>query len=344
MTTDEANTAHSHGPAELCPTGLRLYEEALAAGRIHRAGLTAAPCLIDMGLVQPQQGDAAWMRPVPPSAALAHLLQPITRELDERVQLAAALSRSLTPLASVASADPDLAITLLEGNPTIEAALREASAAVSEQVLTAQPGSDRPRKGIQGGIDNARTAIGRGARLRHIYQHPARYSTTVRDYLAQISPEDLQVRTTELTVERLIIFDRSVAFIPAAPDRRTALRIRHPSLVDYLIQVYEVLWAGATPFAQQLPATAPGFQVTAVQQSVARLLGEGHVDDVVARKLGISVRTCRSHIARLMQALGATSRTHLGVLIVRAGIVEAPGTRTGIVEGPSTRTGPATES
>ncbi|MFB8024659.1 LuxR C-terminal-related transcriptional regulator [Streptomyces sp. NPDC056465] len=333
MTTDEANTTHPHGPAELCATGLRLYEEALTAGRIPRAGLAAAPCLIDMGLVQPQPGDDSWMRPVPPSAALAHLLQPLTRELDERVQLAAALSRSLTPLTSVASADPDVAITLLEGKPAIDSALREATAAVREEVLTAQPGSDRPRGGMQSGIDNARTAIGRGARLRHIYQHPARYSATVRDYLALISPQDLQVRTTEQTVERLIVFDRSVAFIPGAPDRRTALRIRHPSIVAYLVQVYEVLWAQATPFAQQLPASDPGVQVTAVQQSIARLLGEGHVDDVVARKLGISVRTCRSHIARLMQALGATSRTHLGVLIVRSGIVEGPGTRKGPATG-----------
>ncbi|MEV2245219.1 LuxR C-terminal-related transcriptional regulator [Streptomyces sp. NPDC049970] len=329
MIIEGAEPAHSHGPRELCATGLRLYEEAVVAGRIPRAGLAAAPCLIDMGLVRPEPGDAGWMRPVPPSAALAHLLQPLTRELDERIQLAAALSRSLTPLASVASADPDLAITVLEGRPAIEAALTEETAVVNEQVLTAQPGSDRPRNGMERGIANARTAIGRGARLRHIYQHPARYTTTVRDYVDQISPEHLQVRTTEQTVERLIIFDRTVAFIPAAPDRRTALRIRHPALVAYLIQVYEVLWAQATPFAQQLPTAAPGAQVTAVQQSIARLLGEGHVDDVVARKLGISVRTCRSHIAKLMQALGATSRTHLGVLITRSGIVDTATTREG---------------
>ncbi|WP_374104481.1 LuxR C-terminal-related transcriptional regulator [Streptomyces sp. HB132] len=331
MAIHEAKQAHSHGPRELCATGLRLYEEAVVVGRVARAGLADAPCLIDMGLVRPEPGDADWMRPVQPSAALAHLLQPLTRELDERIQLAAALSRSLTPLASVASADPDLAITVLEGKSAIEAALLEETAVVSHQVLTAQPGSDRPQNGMARGVDNARTAIGRGARLRHIYQHPARYSTTIRDYLDQISPEDLQVRTTEQTVERLIIFDRTVAFIPAAPDRRTALRIRHPALVAYLIQVYEVLWAQATPFAQPLPTATPGARFTAVQQSIARLLGEGHVDDVVARKLGISVRTCRSHIAKLMQALGATSRTHLGVLIARSGIVDATSTREGPV-------------
>ncbi|WP_143672688.1 helix-turn-helix domain-containing protein, partial [Streptomyces sp. b94] len=59
------------------------------------------------------------------------------------------------------------------------------------------------------------------------------------------------------------------------------------------------------------------------QHSIARLLAAGHVDDDIARRMGISVRTCRSHIARLMQTLGATSRTHLGALLIGSGIVEA---------------------
>jgi len=320
ITTDEANHAHPHGSRTLCDPAVRLYEEAVRAGRIPATALESVPCLIDMAVVHPDPQDDTWMRPVPPSAALAHLLQPLTRELDERLQLAAALSRSLAPLAGVASADPDLAITVLEGRPAIEAALREASASATEQVLTAQPGSNRPLNGMRWAITNARTAIGRGAQLRHIYQHPARYSTNIRDYLAQISPDHLQVRTTEQTVERLIIFDRDVAFIPATPDRTMALQLRHPALVAYLVQVYEVLWAQAVPFAQQLPSAAPGAQVTAVQQSIARLLVEGDVDDVVARKLGISVRTCRSHISKLTQTLGAHSRTHLGALLVRSGI------------------------
>ncbi|WP_063759795.1 helix-turn-helix transcriptional regulator [Streptomyces griseus] len=63
--------------------------------------------------------------------------------------------------------------------------------------------------------------------------------------------------------------------------------------------------------------------VTAVQHSIARLLAAGHVDDDIARRMGISVRTCRSHIARLMQTLGANSRTHLGALLIGSGIVEA---------------------
>ncbi|MET9595143.1 helix-turn-helix transcriptional regulator [Streptomyces sp. NPDC006516] len=326
MGTEPVQPPHRHGPGELCAPALELYERALRQGRIARQELGAAPCLTAGALVQADPWDEHWLRPVPPSAALSRLLQPLTREIDERIEQTLRLTRSLAPLAAIANGDPHLAITMLEGPDAIRTAIQEATAQAADEVLTAQPGSTRPQATLRTALDNATTAIARGAGLRHIYQHPARYSTQVRDYLRQVPAESLQVRTTELTVERLLIFDRTVAFIPATADRSAALRISHPALVRYLVQVYEVLWAQATPLTEQVPGPAPGVQVTAVQQSIARLLSEGHVDDVVARKLGISVRTCRSHIARLTQALGATSRTHLGVLLVRSGIVDTSAT------------------
>ncbi|MGA6174095.1 LuxR C-terminal-related transcriptional regulator [Streptomyces sp. NPDC012600] len=323
ITKTDRSDHRSHPNTELCDPALRLYEQALREGRVARTELAAAPCLIELALLHPDPWDGAWMHPVPPSAVLADLLQPVSREIDERLRLAAALSRSLLPLTAVAHDDPNLAITVLEGISTIQASINEATTTASDEVLTAQPGSNRPSGTLQASLANAHTAIRRGARIRHIYQHPARYSSSVRDYLSQVPAQHLQVRTTELTVERLIIIDRAVAFIPASADRNTALRIRHPALVSYLIQVYEVLWAQAVPLAENHQAAAPDTPVTAVQHSIARLLTEGHVDDVVARKLGISVRTCRAHIAKLMQTLGATSRTHLGALLVESGIVEA---------------------
>ncbi|MEU5657489.1 helix-turn-helix transcriptional regulator [Streptomyces sp. NPDC047737] len=326
MGTEPVQPPHRHGPGELCAPALELYERALRQGRITRQELGAAPCLTAGALVQADPWDEHWLRPVPPSAALSRLLQPLTREIGERIEQTLRLTRSLAPLAAIADGDPHLAITMLEGPEAIRTAIREATSQAADEVLTAQPGSTRPQATLRTALDNATTAIARGAGLRHIYQHPARYSTQVRDYLRQVPAASLQVRTTELTVERLLIFDRTVAFIPATADRSAALRISHPALVRYLVQVYEVLWAQATPLTEQVPGPGPGVQVTAVQQSIARLLSEGHVDDVVARKLGISVRTCRSHIARLTQALGATSRTHLGVLLVRSGIVDTSAT------------------
>ncbi|HET6857222.1 MAG TPA: helix-turn-helix transcriptional regulator, partial [Streptomyces sp.] len=316
MSPNHERQAHSHGDRELCDAGIKLYTEALRRGRIARADLAPAPCLVDMALLHPNPQDDAWMCPVPPSAALAHLLQPITREIHERIRLTTALADSLAPLTAVAAEDPYLAITVLEGLTRINAVIADATANASEEILTVQPGSTRPADQLQTGLANGLSAIERGAHLRHIYQHSSRYSLHLKDYLSHFTTEQLEVRTVEQTIERLIIVDRTVAFIPANERRDIALEIRHPSLVTYLVQVYEVMWAQATPLMEHLPAASPSTPVTPVQHSIARLLAEGNVDDVVARKMGISVRTCRAHIAKLMQVLNASGRTHLGALLV----------------------------
>ncbi|MFC8080194.1 LuxR C-terminal-related transcriptional regulator [Streptomyces sp. NPDC057307] len=313
---------HPHGDRELCDDAVRLYTEALHNGGINRDELTAAPCLMDMALLHPDPMDASVLRPVPPSAALAHLLLPITREIHERVRLTTVLADSLAPLTAVPSGDPNLSITVLEGKPLITSVLSGASAAATSEILTAQPGGNRTKEGMEQGLSNSMAAIGRGARLRHIYQHPARYNPHVKDYVTRVPADRLEIRTVEQTVERLIIIDREMALIPADADRTTALEIRHPALVTYLVQVYDVLWTHGTPLTEHLPATSARTPVTPVQRSIARLLAEGTSDEMVARKMGISVRTCRSHIAKLMQALNASSRTHLGALIIQSGLVE----------------------
>ncbi|MFE5663227.1 LuxR C-terminal-related transcriptional regulator [Streptomyces niveus] len=312
-----------HSDRELCETAIGLYTDALRKGRITRAALAPAPCLVDMALVHPDPLDEAWMCPVLPSAALAHLLQPIAREIHERVRLTASLVDSLAPLSAVVAEDPNLSITTLDGHVLIDAKVGEAARAATREILTIQPGFSRERKLMMAGLSRSLAAIERGARLRHLYQHPARYSPHIKEYLEQVPADRLEVRTVEQTVERLIIVDRTVAFIPASANRHTALEIRHPALITYLVQVYEVLWSQATPMTERPPILSPDAAVTSVQRGIARLLAEGITDESVARRMGISVRTCRAHIAKLMQALNASSRTHLGVLLIQSGLVDA---------------------
>ncbi|KOG32387.1 hypothetical protein ADK34_09305 [Streptomyces viridochromogenes] len=49
------------------------------------------------------------------------------------------------------------------------------------------------------------------------------------------------------------------------------------------------------------------------------LLAQGAKDEVIARRLGMSLRTCRRHIAELLEELGAESRFQGGALAERAG-------------------------
>ncbi|MFH8881703.1 LuxR C-terminal-related transcriptional regulator [Streptomyces californicus] len=316
-----SNSTGAHAVDELCEPAMALYTTALREGRVARADLVAAPCLVRRGLVLPEPNDERWMLPLSPPAALTQFLIPFARELSDRLSAAAALLDTLLPFASVASPPLDPAVTVIHGNDRIMDSLREASRAARSEVLTAQPGGNRMVNHLRAGLENAQAVIEAGGRLRHLYQHPVRYSRRFAAYLDQLGPGHLEVRTMEQAIDRLIVFDRETAYVPAAPGIESALVIRHPALVRYLVHTYEALWARATPYDAPLPTTdAP---VTAVQHSIARLLAAGHVDDDIARRMGISVRTCRSHIARLMRTLGATSRTHLGALLIGSGIVEA---------------------
>jgi DNA-binding NarL/FixJ family response regulator len=56
-------------------------------------------------------------------------------------------------------------------------------------------------------------------------------------------------------------------------------------------------------------------------------MAEGEKDEAISRRLSISVRTCRRHIADYMAQVGATSRFQAGVIAARSGHTETPGPR-----------------
>ncbi|MDI3420312.1 helix-turn-helix transcriptional regulator [Streptomyces luteolus] len=324
MGKDEYKTDHPHSHTELCEAGSRLYASALRTGRIARSELGVAPCLIDLALVHPDPDDPQWLRPVPPSAALAQLLQPVEREIQERRRLTVALSDAFEPFMAISALAPPTthAITVLEGVSLINATLDRVVAGCSKELLTVQPGGGRPAQTLKEALSRVQPLLNRGIQMRTLYQHTARHTELTLHYLEQVGPE-VEVRTLEEIIDRLIIVDREVAFIPARSDRQVALELRHPGLVEYLVGVFDQFWRLAVPINEEIPAYDPRTDgVTGVQRSIAKLLVEGHVDEAIARRLGMNVRTCRAHVAKLAAALGSGSRTQLGYLIAKSGLLE----------------------
>ncbi|MFI8188660.1 helix-turn-helix transcriptional regulator [Streptomyces sp. NPDC085946] len=325
LATNGTEETHPHAVTELCEEGARLYTNALRTGRIARADVDSAPCLMEFALLHPDPDDAGWLRPVPPSVALAQRLHPIEREITERRQLSIALADVFEPFMALSAQDaaPTHSITVLEGLDRINAALDLATAQCQTEMLTVQPsGRRRPELRIVEGLERDRPLIERGVRLRTLYQHTARYSPERLAYVDQIADGKVEIRTIDELVERLVICDETVAFIPIREDRQVALELRHTGLVRYLIKVFEFMWNRAVPLSANAPyGTAPD-GITDVQHSIAKLLVEGYVDEAIARRLGMNVRTCRAHIAKLASALGSGSRAQLGFLIAQSGILD----------------------
>ncbi|MGW0884322.1 helix-turn-helix transcriptional regulator [Streptomyces sp. NPDC002671] len=324
LVTNRAKAAHPHALTELCEEGRSLYAAALRAGRIARSDATEAPCLMEFALLQPDPDDPDWLRPVPPAIALTHRLSPIEREITERRRLSIQLADTFEPfmtLGAQAMAGSD-SITILEGGDRINAALNLATEQCQTEVLTIQPSDRLSERSVQRGLERDRPLIERGVRIRTLYQHTARYSPEKLAYAAHLADGKAEYRTIDELVERLIICDEAVAFIPIREDQQVALELRQPGLVRYLIKVFEFMWSRAVPLNMGGPYEVASDGITEIQHSIAKLLVEGHVDEAIARRLGMNVRTCRAHIAKLAQALGSGSRAQLGYLIAQSGILD----------------------
>ncbi|MFD8913090.1 LuxR C-terminal-related transcriptional regulator [Streptomyces sp. NPDC059575] len=326
-----ATEEHPHGADRLCGPGDRVYSLALSRGRVPRAEAEPVPCLLDLALLHPDPDDMDWLVPTSPQEVMSRLLRELYDDVTESRRRVGSAVTAFDRYAGLgrepaggATPAEGTAIRVLDGLSRIQAAMDAATEACTTEVLTVQPGGIRREAELTEGLHRALELRGRGVRMRDLYTHVARHGQGLLTYL-ELMGDAVEARSLDEVIDRLILFDRTVAFIPANTDRTMALELRHPALVEYLVTVFERLWRLAIPLTAPLPDT--GIEgISHRERSIAALLAEGHQDAVIAERLGISVRTCRAHIARLSETLGATSRTQLGVRIAQAGLEGPPRT------------------
>ncbi|MEL3948234.1 helix-turn-helix transcriptional regulator [Streptomyces sp. LNU-CPARS28] len=284
------------------------------------------PCLADLGLLHPDVEDPLRLCPVAPSVALPQLLHRVEEHVAQQRLRGARMAvafESLMPLTHMeGSASPSSSMTILDGIPQIESAIDRAAARSSKELLIIQPGGKRPTAKLPGSLPIPQGILDRGGRMRTLYQHTTRYFPPALAHYEQLNG-DVEVRTLDELPKRLLLFDRSYAFIPASQTRDDlALELRQPAIINYLVAIFEILWRLGTPMfptAEPLPTTNG---ITPRQQAIAALLTEGLTDADIAARLGMNVRTARVHIAKLSAVLNSTSRAQLGYLIGKSGILD----------------------
>ncbi|MCT9091645.1 LuxR C-terminal-related transcriptional regulator [Streptomyces sp. ASQP_92] len=317
---------HPHGADRLCGPAERAYADALRAGRIPREAAGEASCLIDLGLLHPDPAAPDWLLPTSPQAVMARLLRGIHQDIAASQARTGAVVAAFERFAALGApvVSGGEAIRVLDGIPRINAAIDDAIAGCTTESLTIQPRGIRPERVLSQALPRALDMLDRGVRIRTLYTHVARYGPGLGDYLRELEGRAVEVRTLDEVTDRLLLFDRTVAIIPAAADDTSALELRHPALVGFLATVFERLWRLAVPLAETMPVATDIEGITHRERVIAALLAEGHQDAVIAQRLGISVRTCRHHISRLAAALGSGSRTQLGVRIAQSGLDAHP--------------------
>lgn len=87
------------------------------------------------------------------------------------------------------------------------------------------------------------------------------------------------------------------------------------------VSIYGTLSDGRLTYAQVEPDTG---DLTGQQATALRLPAEGHTDETIAKRLGVSHRTARRIASELMDRLGARSRFEAGVRAVQQGWLPPP--------------------
>ncbi|MGA5823216.1 LuxR C-terminal-related transcriptional regulator [Kitasatospora sp. NPDC094028] len=232
-------------------------------------------------------------------------------------------------------------IDLLTDKIAVRAMLVEAVDAAREEVLVSKPGGAFPPAALREALPRDLALLASGLRMRNLYQHATRYDQPTRTNAEQLIAAGAEIRTLPEVLPQMIVIDRELAFLPAPGSG--ALVIREPSLLAFLIAAFERDWGNAAPFSVG-PQAAHDVSED-LKQTIVQQLSNGLKDEAIARRLGVSLRTCRRHVSELLETLGATSRFQAGVITerLRAAVTARPdNTAPAPAPEPAARPDPAT--
>lgn len=329
----------SYGPEDraLFESGAAaLYDEIVAAQglaatdvRIGDDGPDRAPfdLLVGLGLLQLDPTTDTWL-PEDPSGVQSRVVNPLSQQatalLEESSQWAQVFSGLAqtwrrSPLAQGSGHGPFTYLRDEAIGPYLASLIAEAQF----ELITAQPQSGRDAGSLAAAVLRDTAALERGITMRTLYQHSARRSTYTHSYVAAVTELGGEVRTLDEFFKRMILVDRRVAVIPASEDNRSAVAVSEPSVIAFLVDIFERTWERARPFSSR--DTSMLKSIAAEQRAMTiRMLIEGHSDPVSAKRLGVSPRTYAGYIADLKAENEVDTRFQLGYSMGIAGAARDP--------------------
>jgi hypothetical protein len=271
--------------------------------------------LVELHLLRTDDIVEGALVPRGPDVAAALLISPIERAMYQRRELADTLREHIDHItrSETGGTEPAGAIDVFEGAAEIRGLCKLAAEVCRGELIVLRP-SHGDEDLFDELFDACYGVLAPGVGLRIVSPHRDRADFAARAKAKRLTEGGAQIRTLTEVPQAAVVFDRALAVMFNLADpagQPTARRVRDPNVVRFLISLFDQLWEGATPFASDEPGYAGASDD--LQQSIARLMAQGYTDEVVARRLGMSVRTCRRHIAALLQNLDAVSRFQAGV-------------------------------
>ena len=307
-----------------------LYEIVVASGGIKADdprvtgdadSKAAFELLVRLNLLTVEGDDQVW-HAVDPATVQSQVVTPMGAQGAELLSESTQWARAFSGLAqswrrtSISERGP---FTEIRGVDAIRAFLVSSVADAEEELLTAQPQGLRDGATLDAAARRDLAALERGVKMRSLYQHSARRSSITHKYVAAVTARGAEVRTLDEFFNRIIVIDRRLAVIPGASGPATALLIREPNMLAYLVDIFERTWERSRPFTNRGSAAQRDIAHEQRQMTI-RMLIEGHADPASAKRLGVSPRTYAGYIADLKEEFEAETRFQLGYTMGQLGM------------------------
>lgn len=282
-------------------------------------------CLRDLHLMVADRGSPGFMIPVPPETAAYATLAPLQEAVLDRRRTLRATRATLSVFEALYADVHRLeqpVLTRLSGEAVINTALDAAVAGCREQVRTAHPGGSRPAHVLQEAVIRDLGNLRRGVRQRTIYQHTVRSDRTTLAYIEEVTAAGAEIRTLAEVADRVIVFDRDLAFVPFSDEPHRALRIQHPSLVRFLARSFDEAWTRSVPVRPERAPLRTPVITSDLQRTILQAVVNGETDASIARRIGMSRRSVAEHMRKVSEQLGSNSRAQLGYLVATSGLLD----------------------
>ncbi|MDH2389207.1 helix-turn-helix transcriptional regulator [Streptomyces sp. HNM0663] len=286
--------------------------------------------LAELSLIQfPQavpsaSGSPHTPRPISPELGFDYRLAQLQAELArnrQRISAArATASRLLTEYAELQAPNCPVAVEHLPDVAQVRARLAALSETVEREVMAFAPGGAQTEANMMAARPLNEWLLGRGVAMRTVYLDSVRNDPATVAHARWLTELGGQVRTVATLPIRLTLIDREAAVVPVDSEdsAQGAVVLTGQGPLTALCTLFEVVWETAQPLGQT-SRRGGGDELDRQEAAALRLLAEGHTDEGIAKRLGLSHRTARRIATVLMERLGARSRFEAGVRAVQRG-------------------------
>ncbi|WP_411105045.1 LuxR C-terminal-related transcriptional regulator [Streptomyces sp. cmx-4-9] len=278
--------------------------------------------LSELALVRPS-ADSGGLRAVSPDLGMEVLMARqqagIAAQQQRLAASRAAAAQLISEYADLRPATASPGVEQLIGLDRIRDCLARLTREVRDEVMTFAPGGPQTEDNIAASRPLDAELLGRGVRTRVVYLDSVRHHRPTVEYARWTASLGGQVRTVPALPTRLVIVDRSTAVIPVNCEDTSggAVVLTGQGTLTALCALYESVWEAAHPLGEAPVRDVHG--LSAQEAAVIGLLAEGHTDETIGKRLGVSTRTSRRIANDLMERLDARSRFEAGVRAVQHG-------------------------